>query len=306
MVYFCLYKDQTNFMKAFAIHKILIPIDFSETSLLAIEHAAFIAQLFRAELVLLHVVEKHWEQFSIISPELRVTPPSDLTHVIEKKLAETAEIIRAKYGVKSKYVTSSGNIFNEIFAVSKEYKIDLVVMGTHGTSGVVDFFIGSNTFKMVTQSECPVISVQTHSKTIGFKNILLPIDDSKHSRQKVNHAIVLAKNFGSRLHILGLTDVETDMNKFEIKLDQIQDYLQKCDLPFTRKVIEGNNQARMTYDYAKNVNADLIAIMTDQDENMTGRLMGTFAQQIVNHSKIPVMTIQPKVSDENIPFVHPY
>ena len=57
-------------MKAFDIKKILIPIDFSETSMLAIEHAGFTAQLFKAELVLLHVVEKHWEQFSIVAPEL--------------------------------------------------------------------------------------------------------------------------------------------------------------------------------------------------------------------------------------------
>jgi nucleotide-binding universal stress UspA family protein len=41
------------------------------------------------------------------------------------------------------------------------------------------------------------------------------------------------------------------------------------------------------------VNADLIVIMTDQEEDITGRLMGTFAQQIINHSKIPVMSIQP-------------
>ena len=64
-------------MKSFTIQKILIPIDFSETSLLAIEHAAFTAQLFKAELVLLHVVEKYWEKFSIITPELKVDVPND-------------------------------------------------------------------------------------------------------------------------------------------------------------------------------------------------------------------------------------
>ena len=124
-------------MKACKIQKILIPIDFSETSLLAIEHAGFTAQLFKADLVLLHVVEKHWEQFSIIAPELRIEPPSDMMNAIEKRLAEVAADIRSKYGVKSTYVTSSGNIFNEIISVSKEHAVDLVVMGTHGTSGVV-------------------------------------------------------------------------------------------------------------------------------------------------------------------------
>ncbi|HEY0029587.1 MAG TPA: universal stress protein, partial [Bacteroidia bacterium] len=278
----------------------------SETSMLAIEHAGFIAQLFKAELVLLHVVEKHWEQFSIVAPELRISAPDELINAIEKRLEETAVAIRSKYGVTSTTVTSNGNIFNEILSVSKEYDVDLVVMGTHGTSGVVEFFVGSNTFKMVTQSICPVISVQAHAKKLGFQDILLPIDDSAHSRQKVNHAIVLAKHFASKVHILGLTDAEdeSDRNKFEIKLDQIEEYLKKCNLSYSRKTLEGKNQARTTYDYAKSIGADLIVIMTDQDEDLTGRLMGTYAQQIINHSKIPVLTIQPTIA--NIPWVHPY
>lgn len=293
-------------MKAFDIKKILIPIDFSETSMLAIEHAGFTAQLFKAELVLLHVVEKHWEQFSIVAPELRVSPPSDLMNTIEKKLGEVATTIRTKYGVKSITVLSTGNIFNEILSISKEQSVDLVVMGTHGTSGFVEFFIGSNTFKMVTQSDCPIISVQVHSNKLGFKEILLPIDDSAHSRQKVNHAIVLAKHFASKIHILGLADSddETEHKKFEIKLDQIEEYIKKCDLPYSRKTVDGKNQAKTSYDYAKSINADLIVIMTDQDENITGRLMGTYAQQIINHSKIPVLTIQPTFS--TIEWVHPY
>jgi nucleotide-binding universal stress UspA family protein len=293
-------------MKAFDIKKILIPIDFSETSMLAIEHAGFTAQLFKAELVLLHVVEKHWEQFSIVAPELRVSPPSDLMNTIEKKLGEVATTIRSKYGVKSTTVLTTGNIFNEILSISKEQSVDLVVMGTHGTSGFVEFFIGSNTFKMVTQSDCPIISVQVHSNRLGFKEILLPIDDSAHSRQKVNHAIVLAKHFASKIHILGLADSddETERKKFEIKLDQIEEYIKKCDLPYSRKTVDGKNQAKTSYDYAKSINADLIVIMTDQDENITGRLMGTYAQQIINHSKIPVMTIQPTFS--TIEWVHPY
>ncbi len=293
-------------MKAFKIEKILIPIDFSESSLIAIEHGAFTAQLFKAELVLLHVVEKHWEKFSIVAPEMRVEAPDDFFNAIEKRLEETASNIRSKYGVKSTCITTDGNIFSEIVSVSKEHSVDLVVMGTHGASGVVEFFVGSNTYKVVTESVCPVISVRAHANKVGFKNIVLPIDDSIHSRQKINHAVVLAKNFAAKIHILGLSDSndEGELKKFEMKLEQIEDYLKKCDLPYSRKTINGGNQAKVSYDYAKSVNADLIVIMTDQDENLTGRLLGSFAQQVVNHSKIPVMSIQP--IEGNVPYVMPY
>lgn len=293
-------------MKTFNPQKILIPIDFSETSMIAIEHGAFTAQVFKAELVLLHVVERHWEKFAVVAPELRVEAPTDLINAIEKRLEETAADIRAKYGVKSTCITSDGNIFSEIIAVSKEHNVDLIVMGTHGTSGIVEFFAGSNTYKVVTEAICPVISVRAYANKIGFKNIVLPIDDSAHSRQKVNHAVVMAKHFAAKIHVLGLAD-STDpgeLKKFEIKLDQIEEYLKKCNISHSRKTIDGGNQAKVSYDYAKSVGADLIVIMTDQDENITGRLLGSFAQQVINHSKIPVMSIQPVVA--NVPFVFPY
>jgi nucleotide-binding universal stress UspA family protein len=293
-------------MKTFNPQKILIPIDFSETSMMAIEHGAYTAQLFKAELILLHVVEKHWEKFSVVAPELRVDAPTDLINSIEKRLEEVAVSILSKYGVKSTSITSDGNIFSEIIAISNEQNVDLIVMGTHGTSGVVEFFAGSNTYKVVTEAKCPVLSIRAETKKVGFKNIVLPIDDSNHSRQKVNHAIVLAKHSGAVIHVLGLADTSDaeELKRFEVKLDQIEAYMDKCGVISTRKTINEGNQAKVTYDYAKTQNSDLIVIMTDQDENITGRLMGTYAQQVVNHSKIPVMSIQPVVA--NIPWIHPY
>ena len=294
-------------MKPFKIEKILIPIDFSETSMLAMEHASFTAKLFKAELVLLHVVEKHWEKFSIVVPEMRIAEPDDIIKAIEKRLEGIAADIRKTHGIKSTCITANGTIFSEIISVSKEHNVDMIIMGTHGTSGFAEFFIGSNTYKVVTSSECPVISVQTHALKLGFNDILLPIDDSAHSRQKVNHAIVLARHFSAKLHIVGLADFEdgTELNKFEIKLDQIEAYINKCDLTCTKEILHGKNQAQMTFEYAQTHGTDLIIIMTDQDENMTGRLMGPYAQQIVNHSKIPVMSIQP-ISGANLSWAQAY
>ncbi len=283
-------------MKPFALKKILIPIDFSETSLLAIEHAAFAAQLYKADLVLLHVVEKYWEKFSVITPEIQVDVPVDFMESIEKKLEEMAGDIRSKYGVKSDCITAVGSIFSEVMNISKEKEVDLIVMGTHGASGIAEFFIGSNTYKVVTKAPCPVLSVQGTTTKFGYKDILLPIDDSMHSRQKVNHAVVLAKQFASKIHVLGLPDKdfdEVEMKVFEVKLTQIQEYAHKCGVLCDKASVIGTNQAKMTLDYANSHQTDLIVIMTDQEESITGRLLGTYAQQVVNHSKIPVMSIHP-------------
>ena len=279
-------------MKAFNIKTILIPTDFSETSFLAVEHAAFMAKMFKADIVLLHVFEKNWEKFNIVEPNLSIEVPSDLSDKIEKRLDDLTVSIRREYGVKATSICTDGNIFHEIVKGSQESKADLIVMGTHGVSGFEEFFVGSNTYKVVTQSVCPVLSVQTHAKKIGFNNIILPIDHSFHSREKAGHAVALAKKYGSKIHILGLYNaVEDEVKKLEIKLDQVQSYIENQGVSFSRKTIEGENQAAMTFDAAKAMDADLIMIMTDQDSN--GFFIGPYAQQIVNHSRIPVLSIRP-------------
>lgn len=284
-------------MKSFKIEKILIPIDFSETSLLAIEHAAFTAQLFKAKLVLVHVMENHWSKFNIVAPNISVESPSDIANAIETRLEDTAKDIRSKYGVESICITTKGRIDNEILSLTKEHNADLIIMGTHGTSGFVEFFVGSNAYKVVTQAECPVLSIQEHAKNLGFKNILLPIDHSDHSRQKAHQAIVLAKHFSSTIHIVGLEESSDEpvINKLKLQIDKLEEFIKNENIPTTKKIIKTSNQAKTTTKTAKEVGADLILIMTDQDENITGRLMGTYAQQIVNHSKTPVMSVQPEV-----------
>jgi nucleotide-binding universal stress UspA family protein len=283
---------------SFHIKKILIPIDFSETSLLAIEHAAFTAQLLKAELVLLHIIEKHYERFNVVVPQMSIDAPSEVTNAIEERLEGIAADIQKKYGVKSTCITTRGNIFEEVISISKENEADIIVMGTHGTSGFVDFFLGSNTYKVITKSEIPVLSVQAHAKQVGFQKIVLPIDNSAHSRQKVHHAIVIANHFASVIEVIGLgsKSAPTEYAQIEAKIAQVEKFIKDSNIACSSKMIDGSNQAKMTLEYADGANADLIIIMGDQEENITGRFMGAYSQQIVNHSSIPTLTIQPIIN----------
>ncbi len=265
--------------------------------MLAIEHGAFLAQLFKADIVLVHVMEKNWQPFNIVEPEIQVKGSSELADKIEARLQEIGDDILKKYGVRCTTFSTSGNICGEIISLAKENNVDLIVMGTHGVSGFEEFFIGSNAYKVVTRAENPVISVQSHAKKMGFSNILVPLDGSDHSRQKVDYVMVLAKKYGAKVHILGLLDDENEQ-KFDIKIDQVQHVVEKTGLTFTRKVIRVKNQAVQTVDYAESIGVDLIVIMTDQEEVFSGKFLGQYAQQIVNHSKVPVMSIHPNL--------HPY
>ena len=273
-------------MKNFDIKKILIPVDLSENSLLALEHGTFMAKLFKADMMLTHVV-----------PNAGVfgNKPNTIDSETEKKLHQIANDIHIKNGCKVDISIKHGKISKQVVEAARDYGADLIILGTHGVSGFEEFFMGSNAFRVITESHCPVLSVQQHSQKMGFSNILCPIDNSAPSRQKLKYAVELAKHFGSKIQLLGILTVEEDelTAKFNKMFDQIEEYLTKHDIKFTSDLVYGENIATTTLKYGEKMGSDLIVIMTEQEDNLTGIFLGPYAQQIVNHSKIPVMSIKP-------------
>jgi nucleotide-binding universal stress UspA family protein len=283
--------------KKFLITRILIPYDFSETSELSLEHAVFMAQLLKAEITLLHIVET-------------VSFTSAISHAIggfekkietatNEKLTQIAEEIHRKAGITLKIRTEVGRIYKKINAVAKEMKIDMIVMGTHGVSGYQRFQLGTNTSKVVSDAPCPVLSVQTHRKNLGFKKIVLPVDDSPASRQKVNYALEVAQHYGSHVCVVGLINFNNDdlKRKFKIKVEQVEEYLLQHGIGCDVNYMTGDNLAQMTLKFAEDQDADLIVIMTEQEPSLTGLFMGTYATQVVNHSKVPVLSVHPLETD---------
>ncbi len=289
--------------KKFHIEKILIPFDFSETADLALEHAVFMAKFNKAEIILLHVVESF--SFAAAISAAFGKSQSEFESKMESsaadKLKELAVKLHHDSGMMVTPIIEKGKIYKKINNLAEEKRVDVIVMGTHGSGGAQDHVVGSNTFKVVMNAPCPVISVQAHATKVGFKNILLPIDNSHSSRQKVKHALEIARHYNSVVHIAGLmTMSDIDMQRrFEIKVHQVRDYFEEHEIAHTTKVFKTENPASVISDYSQQLNADLIMIMTDQEGS--GIFMGNAAQQIINHSKIPVMSIRPVESGgENV------
>lgn len=284
--------------KSFHIQNILIPYDFSETADLSLEHAVHMAQLHKAQMTLLHVVESA-SFTSAIAHAFSNSYEKKIETESKQKLDELAHSIHMKSGISLTISTDVGRIYKKIVSKSKELNTDIIVMGTHGTSGYQRFNLGTNTSKVVSDAPCPVISVQTHAKNVGFKNIVLPIDDSPASRQKVNYALEMAKSYGSKVHIAGLINFSNEemKRKFKIKVEQVEEYLTQHDVTCTANYITGDNLAQMTMKFAEDMNADLLIIMTEQEPSLTGLFMGTYATQVVNHSKTPVMSVHPAETD---------
>lgn len=282
--------------KDFNVKKILIPFDFSETASLSLDHAVNMAKLKQAEIVLLHIVET-------------VTLPSSLSHAFsgfEKKvetasndkLKELADNLHLQHGIPVHILTDVGKIYKQITHTARQAHIDLIIMGTHGAEGH-KYSIGSNTTRVVQESHCPVLAVQQHATSMGFKKIILPIDDSPESRQKVNHALEISKMYNAEVIVVGLMHGSSEdyRRKFRIKIEQVEDWLLEHGVDAKTEIVNSDDRAKTTLRVAEEMQGDLIIIMTEQEPGIASLLMGSYASKIINHSKIPVMTVRPAEID---------
>jgi universal stress protein A len=141
------------------IKTILCPIDFSEISANALEYAVFLASHHHAELLILHVVEQlhEFEHYQIL-----VLTPQELVEEMEKqaheKLTKLTEQI--KKTIKVETVVRQGKPFVEIIKEAKEKDMDLIVMASHGRTGVSHMLMGSVAEKVVRKANCPVLIVR--------------------------------------------------------------------------------------------------------------------------------------------------
>lgn len=122
-------------MKVNNIKRILIPTDFSKTGSLAVQHAAFMAQLYKADLYLLHVIENADSPYNMFSPSVILPNINTLEEITLEQLNLLADTIRKKHRVTVVTICSTGSVSNEIVRTVTENKIDIVLMGTHGARG---------------------------------------------------------------------------------------------------------------------------------------------------------------------------
>jgi nucleotide-binding universal stress UspA family protein len=168
-------------------------------------------------------------------------------------------------------------------------------MGTHGKDSTNDLFMGSNAYRVLTKSKIPVMTVQKGADKTVFSRIILPIDMSAHSREKVVPALELAAGHGAQVHVVGLlhADEKSDHYTLEVVMKQIRKIADEKKVKITTEIRESANHAKETLAAAKKEKGDLIISMTDQEAEFSRIVLGTYIHQLINESKIPVLCVPP-------------
>ena len=143
------------------LKKILVPIDFSETSRKAVQYAVSFAKQFKAELHLLHIVEPTPAPPEVVYLESAAIY-TEAREVAEKQLAEWRTAAAAETITKA--TVRNGIAHREIVRAASELKADLIIVGTHGRTGLTHLFMGSTAERVIREATCPVLVVRAHER----------------------------------------------------------------------------------------------------------------------------------------------
>jgi nucleotide-binding universal stress UspA family protein len=272
-------------------NEIVVAIDFSLCSINALEHAVSIARLSKSNVVMVFVHNPHKPQRTIY----KYSDPIDEATKLFEELAERFQLTLPNSRLL--YRIREGKVYQEVVTEARERKAWLIVAGTHGASGFEEMWIGSNAFRIVTNAHCPVITIREGVHVDReLRRIVLPIDRTLETRQKVPLAAKLAKLFGAEIHVLATYAATTHevMVTTNHYAQQAIQYIENEGVKVVKGSVKGKDLLGATIGYAQKVDANLIIIMTEQETKLSGLILGPYAQQMINRSPFPVMCVHNK------------
>ncbi|MEI6577611.1 MAG: universal stress protein [Bacteroidota bacterium] len=271
---------------------IIVPIDFSDCSINALLHALSIAKHSELDIVMVWVKKPEENQVAFI--ESAGDPITAVETEFKKLIAKYQPDLPAS---KLEYKIRTGKINKEIIQEAYDSAAFLIVVGTHGISGFEEFWIGSNAQKLVSEAPCPIITIRG-GINIGkeLKRIVMPIDATIETRQKVPFTSLIAKLFQAEVHILLLytSKVQAERRQVDEYAEQAAKYLHENKIKFVIETVEVKDLVDEVLAYAKQIDAGLIATMSEMLKTTKNLWLGSYAHQMVNHSPIPVLTIHIK------------
>lgn len=276
--------------------KILVPTDFSKPAKLATDVAVSIAKKAKAQIVLLHILEQPTSESFNVTGEVAGGDTLEeklftmkLIQKAKTDFARTIEGIESE-GVKVSQQIRLGNPFHGMRTVITELDVDLVVMGTSGRTQLEEMLVGSNTEKVVRHAHCPVLTIHEKPSNTDFKNIVYATSMSEGEKGFSDVVRSIQELYNATIH---LVRVNTPMNfrpDTEVKII-MSNFAKKLRLKnFTLNVFNDLSEEEGIIHFAQSIQADMIGMATHGRTGFAHVLAGSVAEDVVVHSKRPVLT----------------
>lgn len=280
----------------------LVPIDFSPQSDLALKQANILARQLNAMITCLYVIEKPGFVTGML-----------LSKELEKKIKKEAEfqlssrvkqIIPESESIPVELLISSGKVYRKILEKASELQMNMIVMGNSESGGQKRRDIGSNTCRVVAKSPIPVII--THSQNISsFEHIILPLDLTDKISIKISKVLEIAEQLNARVTVCTFLDLAESKVRSQVtcRLKLINRIFADYGIDCQIQVIETEyTLSEEITTFARDAKADLIFMMTQEESNITEKFIGSTTHEVIRRSFIPVMSITPYIHTNLYPY----
>lgn len=266
---------------------IIVGTDFSKGSYVALELAVDIAKKIHADIQLIWVCRE------------KMLYTDDQNNYVRNLATQKMDELCEKYqpqleGTSITPMIMQGKVAPMLAAQAEKVNATMIVIGTNGASGFEKYWMGSTAVRIVQEATCPVLSIREgFNFHKSLERILVPLNMSTNSRQKLPVAVKMAKAFDAHIHLLGQYENNSQAQTVGIYMKQAETFLQKQNVAYTSETMLAKNLPEEALAYADTINADLIVISTEQEQVLSSLFIGTNAQQFVHHSLIPILSVHP-------------
>ena len=283
-------------------NKIIVPIDFGEQSIKALDYAKYFATITGAEIILLHVIEES-NFFQKIFKD--GTEKEKIEKAVEEQLNKLAATFEPEYKVKTKI--EHGKVYEEIEDFIEDEEPLFTLIGKTEKPNIKKRLLGSNTLHIVNESDYPVISIsgkKTHESLKKYaQEIILPLDLMKNYEEQVTAAIEFAKIFKSSIKVISVDRIDSVSHdtKQLTRLNQVGKTIEKAGIKSDTKIIDDKKTpiAEIINNYAIENNSHLVIIMTRDEDNLKEFFLGSNARRILQTCDVPVLSVEPWDKDDN-------
>lgn len=280
----------TTIFNCYYMSPIVVDIDFSNASVHALEYAISIANKMDSDIILLRV-EKVANQED---PDENIHEERhDSRQLLLEMISHYQPLL--KKGLKMDFKLRRGKVHIEVENLARSVGASFIVTCSRGAGGFEEYLNGGSNLRIMTHPGCPLITVH-HAYSIKktIDTILVPIDTSGETIQKLPAIAKFAKLFNAEVHVVAThySHLASLQRVTEKNVEKAMNYLLTQKIKIVQDKIISNDITRAVIAYAQKINADLIGIMSEE-ETPANMLLGPHAQQLVNQSPVPVLSIHP-------------
>lgn len=272
------------------MENIVVPVDFSTQSEYAFKVAASIAKKHGATLYALHMLELN-EALISSNEGVQMQHTVFLIKLAEKRLQEFLDKPYLK-DVKLVPVIKHFKVFSEISNVAKEHNADLIVMGSHGSEGLKEIFVGSNTQKVVRHSDIPVLVVKEEIDDFNPRQMVFACDLKEENIHAFQRAKYIAEIFSAELRLVYVnTPGDAFLSTSEIQ-EKIVTFCDKVGFELLIAIYNDYSVESGVLNFGTESGADIIGIPTHGRKGISHFFLGSIGEDVANHSTLPVVTFK--------------